>query len=88
MTIPRSYIPFDAPIAEARRRKWLIGRAKYGRRFQGDPVCEFYEECLDGANYCDEMERRGYRSIWVGRLLMWLASIWIRWVHRTQNHGA
>jgi hypothetical protein len=77
---PAQYIAL--PIAEARAAKWLVGRAKHGPLFRDEPALECHEETLDGLNYCDEMERQGYRAVWIGRLLMWLACVWVRLEYR------
>jgi hypothetical protein len=59
-----------------RREKWLAGRALYGGDcFQGDPGEEFLAEAIDGANYAEEMSRRGVRLAWLlkwGCFALWL----------------
>jgi hypothetical protein len=41
-----------------RLRKWKEGRAKYGPKFVGNPVIEFYDEQVDSGNYLEEMARQ------------------------------
>jgi len=47
---------------EARRKKYARGVAEHrtdaALPFDGDPLAEAYDECLDLANYLDEIERR------------------------------
>lgn len=55
-------ILIELDFDEARKRKYEQGviehRADAGQPFDGDPICEGYDECLDLANYLDEIERR------------------------------
>jgi len=48
---------------ERAQERWVAGKRERGlpldSAFQGDPRIEFQEEMLDGANYADEMWRRG-----------------------------
>ena len=51
------------PWAEAKRRKWEAGRAKYGDAWAGEhPLIEAYSEVVDLSNYLDEAAERGDSS--------------------------
>lgn len=54
----------DLPFDEARKLKFQAGRQEHRQastdEFQGDPALEFYYEQLDGYNYLEELQARGY----------------------------
>ena len=51
----------ELTVKDARRIKFEIGRLKYGTEtFCGHPLKELFDECLDGMNYCDEAQKRGF----------------------------
>lgn len=45
-----------APLVRACIVKWEEGRAEHGPCFQGDPLPDAFEECVDGINYLDQAE--------------------------------
>lgn len=50
---------YRLPWAEAKRRKWEAGRAKYGDTWAGEhPLIEAYSEVVDLSNYLDEADQR------------------------------
>lgn len=55
-------ILIELDFDEARKRKYEQGviehRTDAGQPFDGDPITEGYDECLDLMNYLDEIERR------------------------------
>jgi hypothetical protein len=74
----------DLPTAEARRLKWEVGRAKYGREFVGHPILELNYELLDGMNYCEEGRRQGYRGVGIVRVALWCMRWWVQRIWRKQ----
>lgn len=55
-------ILIELDFDEARKRKYEQGviehRTDAGQPFDGDPITEGYDECLDLANYLDEIKRK------------------------------
>lgn len=44
---------------DAKKRKWEIGRVKYGDKFVGHPLLHAYEEVIDLSNYIDHALEAG-----------------------------
>ena len=53
------YIEYPS-LNEALIQKWAAGRAKHGVVWQGEPVEEAFEECLDLIHYLDKAVEQGY----------------------------
>lgn len=78
-------IDFD----EARRKKYERGiaehRANSSLPFDGDPVEEAYDECLDLANYVDEIERKGIHVPGFIRMMILAIAGWLKGQYQTQK---
>lgn len=80
-------ILIELEFDEARRRKYEQGviehRTDSGQPFDGDPIVEAYDECLDLMNYLDEIQRRRPVPGIVRSMVKAVAN----WLQR-QAHGA
>jgi len=75
-------ILIELDFDEARRKKYERGVAEHrtdaSLPFDGDPLAEAYDECLDLANYLDEMERRGARIPGIVRSMVKAVANWLK----------
>jgi len=79
-------ILIELDFDEARRKKYERGVAEHRTNaslpFEGDPVEEAYDECLDLANYIDEIARKGIFVPGFIRLMIRAIAGWLKGQHQ------
>jgi len=84
-------ILIELDFDDARRKKYARGVAEHrtdaSLPFDGDPLAEAYDECLDLANYLDEMERRGARIPGIVRSMVKAVAIWLQRQYEAAKGG-